>query len=204
MGFGIGYGGNIFKEESRFVSPARIENESASKTFGGVDYGFVVGYKQFFTPHLGLRYYGSVNLNHSKVGGDKVDLINYSANVDFLGNFIVTEMIDFGGFIGLGIGGNSWMGKAIDGLEDELNQIANNLNASSVSTEITKSSIDLALNIGLRVNVAYYHGMELVARVPVLWTDLAKLDASGAGASLDLSGKIIHRYSVMLRYVVSF
>ena len=35
----------------------------------------------------------------------------------FLGNFIANENIDFGGFVGFGIGGNTWFGNDIDNEE---------------------------------------------------------------------------------------
>lgn len=37
-------------------------------------------------------------------------LLNYGANIDFLANVLVSESVDLGGFVGLGIGGDSWFG----------------------------------------------------------------------------------------------
>ena len=86
----------------------------------GLNYGFVGGYKQFFTPHLGLRYYVNLDFHHSISKNEMLDdkkpdiiAINYDVNVDFLGNFIAEDGIDFGGFIGLGLGANTLTGKLL-------------------------------------------------------------------------------------------
>ena len=38
----------------------------------GLNYGFVGGYKQFFTPNLGLSYYVNLDLHHN-ISKDKTD-----------------------------------------------------------------------------------------------------------------------------------
>ena len=143
VGIGIGGGGTEFKTET-------ITNgvkDDYKVNLGGINYGFVGGYKQFFTPRLGLRYYANLDLHHNlkKVESNQIDItiINYGANVDFLGNFITNKMLDFGGFIGLGIGGNTIKIKDFD------------------------TDLEFALNVGLRTNIATNHGVELVARVPL-------------------------------------
>lgn len=77
----------------------------------GVYYGFVAGYKHFFTPYLGLRSYVNFDVLHTKFSEQgssmRANLFTYGVNVDFLGNFLSTSVVDFGGFVGLWLGGNT-------------------------------------------------------------------------------------------------
>ncbi len=101
-------------------------------------------------------------MTKNKTWDDKkmgLTLINYGANVDFLGNFLSTEMVDFGGFIGFGIGGTTLAGEIIKNEKDVGKE-----DGYSVAT----TGFDIALNLGLRTNIAKYHGLEIVARVPFL------------------------------------
>ena len=131
--------------------------DKASVSANGVSYGFVAGYKQFFNEYLGLRYYANVDLTHAtfKITDFRPILVNYGVNVDFLGNFVVTEIADFGGFIGLGIGGNSWVGK-------DMQDMKNSYNSEGTNIKIKDTSFDVALNVGLRTNIAKHHGLEVL------------------------------------------
>lgn len=188
-----------------------MTDDNTTKAFSCVDYGFMAGYKQFFTSYLGLRYYGNINFNHSKINENKFNLmgssadimlINYSANVDFLGNFVSNTTLDFGGFIGLSIGGNTWIGQAIDRLESNLGKIMAKYTMNDA--KLTSTSIDLAINVGLRANIATHHGIELVARVPIRATKLFTANGMGYGKMEDYEGSIIHTYSILARYSFSF
>lgn len=181
VGVGVGYGGGQMKNS--------FGGESNKYNFGGVSYGFVGGYKQFFTPYLGLRYYANIDIVHNTLkisGGEdgdtksKFNLINYGANVDFLGNFISNEALDFGGFIGLGLGANTWSGSKLK-----------ELNGKS-----SKTGFDFALNVGLRVNIAQNHGVEVAARVPFIATTMAK----GEGFKQTMQ----NTYRAIARYTFSF
>ncbi len=211
VGIGVGYGGNSLKTKYSYMGAGNMTDDNITKTFGGVDYGFVAGYKQFFTLHFGLRYYGNINLNHSKISENKfnlmgsnadITLINYSANVDFLGNFISNQTLDFGGFIGLGIGGNTWIGQAIDKLKSNLGQIM--AKYAMNDAKLTNNSIDLAINVGLRANIVTHHGIELAVRVPIRTTKLFTANGMGGGEMEDYEGSIIHTYSILVRYTLSF
>ena len=141
---GIGIGGGDTELKTETITNGIKDNYKVN--LGGINYGFVGGYKQFFTPYLGLRYYANLDLHHNlkKVKSNQIiTAITYGANVDFLGNFVVTDIADFGGFIGLGIGGNTIKIKDFD------------------------TDFEFALNVGLRTNIATNHGVELVARVPL-------------------------------------
>ena len=188
VGFGIGGGGTQLTIKS---------GETTKSSMSGLNYGFVGGYKQFFTPHLGLRYYVNVDLHHNmskdkkNILGDyskpEIAIINYGVNVDFLGNFISNETLDFGGFIGLGLGANTLTGKAI---EDNVKVW------KEQNFKYNTTAFDIWLNVGLRTNIATNHGLEVVARVPFLPITLIKVG--------DTKGTLGQTYSVLARYTFSF
>ena len=156
----------------------------------GVQYGITAGYKQFFMPYVGLRYYANFSVMHAPGAYDKdgneivsqekktTSLLNYGVNVDFLANFVAGEDFDFGAFVGVGVGAYTWLKTGY--LE----------NSAIESSKLT--TLDVALNVGLRTNIAKNHGIEVVGRVSFLDTK----PVSG----LTLS----HPYSVTARYTYSF
>lgn len=156
----------------------------------GVQYGITAGYKQFFMPYVGLRYYANFSVMHASGGYDKdgndiatldkktTSLLNYGVNVDFLANFVASEDFDFGAFVGVGVGAYTWLKTGY-------------LEKSGIeSSKLT--ALDVALNVGLRTNIAKNHGIEVLGRVSFL-------DAKPI-SGLTLS----HPYSVTARYTYSF
>lgn len=156
----------------------------------GVQYGITAGYKQFFMPYVGLRYYANFSVMHAPGGYDKdgneditlknktTSLLNYGVNVDFLANFVAGEDFDFGAFVGVGVGAYTWLKTGY--LE----------NSQVDSSKLT--ALDVALNVGLRTNIAKNHGIEVLGRVSFLDTKpVSKWTLS-------------HPYSVTARYTYSF
>lgn len=156
----------------------------------GVQYGITAGYKQFFMPYVGLRYYANFSVMHAPGAYDKdgndiatldkktTSLLNYGVNVDFLANFVAGEDFDFGAFVGVGVGAYTWLKTGY--LE----------NSAIENSKLT--ALDVALNVGLRTNIAKNHGIEVLGRVSFL-------DAKPV-SGLTLS----HPYSVTARYTYSF
>ena len=100
VGIGIGHGAG--KREL-------TEPGTTNKAVGaGASYEIIAGYKQFFTPNVGLRYYANVTYaNFYDENPSKTTLINYGVNVDALFNFITNASANFGAFFGVGVGGNT-------------------------------------------------------------------------------------------------
>lgn len=213
IGAGIGYGGANMEAT---LKGANFTNNS--KTFytgtsryegGGFAFGIMGGYKQFFTQHLGLRYYANVDMivgkvepnynakNTFGVGDKEFNLVNYGVNVDFLANFISNETLDFGAFVGLGLGGNSWFGKGLDDLQTFIDTV---LAGSAHNIELQKTGFDVALNIGLRANIAKNHGIEVAARVPFLKTTILDYDIGSANETMTTHSP----YRITVRYAFSF
>ena len=202
VGIGVGYGDTKMAVETLYLDTNETEN--AKDKANGVSYGFVAGYKQFFNEYLGLRYYANLDLTHAvEVGKFNTTLVNYGVNVDFLGNFVVTEIADFGGFIGLGIGGNTWTGKDI---KDIKNSHKNDmeLDEGGGTFKVKDTSFDVALNVGLRTNIAKYHGIELAVRVPFLKTRLFDVNFTIDGTKIGIKYDIWQNVRVLARYTFSF
>ena len=226
LGAEVGYGGASVEYKSSYTEQNLTTGEiygyapyTLKYNGGGVKYGIIAGYKQFFTPYLGLRYYASLSAMHALLSTTSsgvsqqwknvsATMINYGVNVDFLGNFIVQESLDFGGFVGLGLGGTSWVGKSIDDYQKLV------IDSYNQGWGLSKNSFDVALNVGLRANIAKRHGVEIVARVPFLATKLfdktyqGRFDNTGGGDSYLYTQSekttIHHPYSITARYTFSF
>ena len=113
------------------------------------------GYKKFFSPKLGARFYGILNYSHANTkinGADdyKGNSFSLDANADFLFDFVSSESLDFGGFVGieLGYGNSGW------------ERVANYY--SSYEYKGTGYSFEGGANVGIRVNFGQRHGLELV------------------------------------------
>ena len=199
VGIGIGGGGGTeLKSDFGDSHSKRKDN--------GISYGFVAGYKQFFNDYLGLRYYANLDIYHNINSSDfylsgetvgvpiknaKITTINYGVNVDFLGNFVSTEIADFGGFVGFGIGGTTLAGKFISDFKSMY--VASGI-------KFNDTAFDIWLNIGLRTNIATHHGIELVARVPFM--PVKMVDGYDAGTTIKETFR--QTYNILARYTFSF
>ncbi len=193
-----------------------------SKNVFGVSYGIVIGYKQFFNEYIGARYYARFGANHGafkKDGFSQIDLLDYSANVDFLANVYANETLSFGLFVGLGIGGNTLVGKYVRDAKRNLRDIvANNaqLSLRGINIKTHTTHFDFAINAGFRLNVGANHGVELAARVPLLPKSVYNYALTTIGDvsqndktqevkySTSLYNEVKPNHSVMVRYVFSF
>ena len=173
VGVGVGYGGSQVKSGEKM-------------NLDGISYEIIAGYKQFFTPNFGLRYYA--NFAYADASGKPKDtsgkikgnVMDYGVNVDALYNFITGGNTDFGAFLGLGLGANTWGGKSFK------------------DAKLDKTGFNLALNVGLRSVIAQNHGIEIAARVPFIATTLQ----AAATDTPKMTGS--HTYNVSVRYIFSF
>lgn len=201
VGLQAGYGGLKLKMESESNAGGVVEKDpSESISAGGFRYGFVAGYKQFFTPEFGARYYASFDLGTdykkdiTDEYGDKttikVNSYNITANADALYNFISSNDLDLGAFLGLSLGyahHTVKMEPATEGMPD-----------------IKPSGFDLGINFGLRTNIAQNHGIELYSRFGVLQQKKELKNTYEGGYSDTQTYKAQQPYQVGLRYTFSF
>lgn len=205
IGAQLGYG------SGNFDNAVTLQNtlENLAYYGGGIKFGVVAGYKHFFTPKVGLRYYaglsyGGLNFENlayngtnwkTRVSGTQ---ISYSANIDLLANFITSEEINFGGFIGLSVGGVNYSGGDLDDFErQDVAQVNPNW-------KLDRNAIDVALNIGLRNTIAKNHGIEVVGRIPFI--DAILLDKTMVVNTnrSSFKTKIVNSYDLFIRYTYAF
>ena len=204
-----------------------VEALAGNYSGGGAAFGFMGGYKQFFNPYFGLRYYANINVIMAKmnskisnqVNGLTLDygdnrsamLINYGANVDMLVNFIAREknkVADFGAFLGVSLGGNSWSGQAINDIDGYIAkreaELRQQYQVDGLGWKTTRNFFDFSLNVGLRTNILVNHGVELSFRVPIVTnTFLNKQKTTNiANASFKVYTKNLSH--ITLRYTYSF
>ena len=205
VGLQAGYGGLKLKMEmeSEYNDGAGlVEKDSNSISAGGFRYGFVAGYKQFFTPEFGARYYASFDLgtDYKKDQTDadgykttiKVNSYNITANADALYNFISSNDLDLGAFLGLSLGyAHHTVKVEVQG-------------ATEKNPDIKPSGFDLGINFGLRTNIAQNHGIELYSRFGVLQQKKELKNTYEGGYSDTQTYKAQQPYQVGLRYTFSF
>lgn len=203
--------GRFNVEYSVTDSAEAARNAKATYKGNGFGYGIVAGYKYFFTPQLGVRAYA--NFNHTRgevnIGNETfANLFNYGVNVDFLGNFLSTENMDIGGFLGIGLGANSLTGPDVKNQRNSVKQAANQAKQGGANVDVSTpaATFDVALNVGLRANLAKHHGVEAVARVPFLPATIADLSIKDptSGASESSNYSVRSTWSLNVRYTYSF
>ncbi len=117
--------------------------------------GILGGYKKFFSPKLGVRFYGV--LDYGRIDRDYDIGVNntensfgFGANVEALFNFVETESWGLGAFAGGGLG---YVGSWYD------------YPSSWANYTRTKHGFDMGVNVGLRVNFGRRHGLEILNRL---------------------------------------
>lgn len=216
VGLNVGYGAVSVDTDFAFKDSGNGTTTEKGELLkgGGVDYGVVAGYKQFFTAHFGLRYYANIGALHASLAPtafmkthagisakQNVTLLNYGANVDFLGNFVANRAIDFGAFVGFGMGGNSWLGRDLDNYPKAL--VAKKSIHKNV-WDIQNTHFDIWLNAGLRANFATHHGLEIFARIPFMKNEIINNKFNDKGAETSVRTDICNGWSVGVRYTANF
>ena len=140
-----GFGGHTTKVETANTTGT---SGTKSKT-SGYQFGILAGYKHFFVPKFGLRFYGLLDYANAEEGGVTATNLNASINADALFNFISGETWDLGGFGGVSLGYGS-------------------TETGTSTTSATTDGMDFGLNVGLRVTFAQHHGLELYSRIGLI------------------------------------
>ena len=182
------FGGNAVGYGTPHIKILNASGDTISKKdYNGITFAFIAGYKQFFTPNFGLRYYINVNTIGKDVGQKfRGTLMDYGVNIDMLYNFIARPNANLGFFLGAGAGANTW-GKDIG------KDIADSKN-------VKKTAFSAGLNFGLRSVFAKHYGLEIAARVPFTKTTI--FDGDNGGQKIKMTGS--YDYNVELRYIFNF
>ena len=162
---------------------------------GFVSINIISGYK-YFVAQYGFRIYANLDYQPKATKNneqdDKINLINYGANADFLFNFVNSKSINFGGFVGLGLGGNTFVGSFVDDLEKYVKAINEALNKNEI---FHRTGFDMWLNAGLRINLYKHFGLEITAKVPFMKTFFVESDDFTATIKRDYATTISVLYN---------
>ena len=173
-----GFGGHTKKVEYRATGATTTSQKTENSFY---QFGILAGYKHFFVPKFGLRFYGLLDYANDEVkGGAKNSNLTFSLNADALFNFISNESFDLGGFGGLSFG-----------------YATNEVEIGTIAT--TLDGIDFGLNVGLRANIAQHHGLELYGRIGLIGQK--QVDEAG---NLTVTTRNKQNYIGGLRYIYSF
>ncbi len=177
------FGGNAVGYGTPHIKVSNVSGDTSKTDYNGITFAFIAGYKQFFTPNFGLRYYINVNTIGKDVGQKfRGTLMDYGVNIDMLYNFIARPNANLGFFLGAGAGANTW-GKDI-----------------ADSKNVKKTAFSAGLNFGLRSVFAKHYGLEIAARVPFTKTTI--FDGDNGGQKIKMTGS--YDYNVELRYIFNF
>ena len=222
VGVQFGLGGANAKSEYAAVSTdgSGEMGADATKSASSFRYGFLAGYKQFFTEKFGLRYYGVIDFgtqSEHKIGPSlnasaaspaeayfnftetiKISTLNLNANVDALYNFISNDSLEFGVFGGLSLGYTSYKAQSV-----AINGVI--ANSTYSYNDLSASGFDFGINFGLRANIAQKHGVELYSRFSLLkQKDDYKYALVDAQTDILTNFEAKQPYAVGLRYSFSF
>ena len=214
--FGFG-GANAKSEYAAVATDGQPFGADATKSVSSFRYGFLAGYKQFFTEKFGLRYYGVIDFgtqsehkigpSYNAIGASlaeiwfnftetiKISTLNLNANVDALYNFKQNDSFEFGVFGGLSLGYTSYKAQSV---------AINGTNATNLTysyKDLSASGFDFGINFGLRANIAQKHGVELYSRFSLLKQKDDYLDEQ---TEILTKFEVRQPYQVGLRYTFSF
>ena len=221
VGVQFGFGGANAKSEYAAVATdgSGAYRADATKSASSFRYGFLAGYKQFFTEKFGLRYYGVIDFgtqSEHKIGPSynvsgaspaeayfnftetiKISTLNLNANVDALYNFKQNDSFEFGVFGGLSLGYTSYKAQSV-----AINGVI--ANSTYSYKDLSASGFDFGINFGLRSNIAQKHGVELYSRFSLLKQKDDYKYARNARNDILTNFEAKQPYAVGLRYSFSF
>ena len=211
VGVQLGFGGANTKNGYCELGGGMFVCETDSKSASALRYGFLAGYKQFFTENFGLRYYGVVDygadfkIDNAFYMGEmvnfspKISALNLSANVDALYNFISNDSLEFGAFGGINLAYASYEAKNALNLTP---MIAGHDKPAFKDFQLSR--FDVGVNVGVRAQIAQKHGVELYGRFAFMENKKEETLFEAEGAKITQTFKAAQPYQVGLRYTFSF
>lgn len=194
--------------ENRFTSSASLD-----KAVG--IYGLMIGYKHGITGGFGLRYYADINY----VPQNKIWSMNYALNIDGLLNIVEKNHNFFGFFAGVGVGAQThgWSDRLLESMLEVAGDSAGTngvtlqgspSNHKGKKFSNPKTSVNVAINFGIRASLARHHDIELGVRFRPLRSTLIeeKIEPQvySTTEKFGIQGRIGSPYDIFLRYVYVF
>ena len=206
VGVQAGYGD--LKSNIDVTSPFNTTRNS--NKLGATRNGILAGYKQFFTDNFGLRYYGVFEFGDDYRGEMKTGLMNtfsqqsygvrtmsVNANVDMLYNFVSIPNLDFGAFLGIGLG---YVNHTFKKAKMQVGRVS-----VSGFEDFKMGGFDLGINLGLKTQIAQNIGAELYSRFGLLeYKKYYLIRQLNATLKYEQTFKAKQPYQVGLRFTYSF
>lgn len=172
--------GYLMGDGSAWSATYSSTGANVSGSDSGAKLGFLGGYKQFFDPKFGARYYFSADfLDYTQ---------NYNINADVLYNFASKDIVEFGAFGGL------WLGYAIHDMGLDT--------AKGVDLGI---NIGLKAQIAQNHGVELFGHFGFLKQKYTLSDSMTEYGDYGYGSgSSDIEVKISQPYHIGIRYTYSF
>lgn len=176
----------LYDEKGKAVSNALFkEGTGTNPMAASFNIGVKAGYQHFFMPMVGVRGYLGYNFNGSrtayKLQGAKdttISVQHITANVDALVNFLNTDSLTFGAYVGLGLG------YAITSVSGE------KLIVETLTKESNYSGFILPINIGIAATFAGNHKVEVGGTIQTLTP--AYIDKTNKKSGIGASAHTIH------------
>lgn len=155
----------------------------------GVNLGVLWGYRHFFSDSIALR--GYVNLNYLYAKDKKIahfselKILNLGVNADFLLNFWTDNNIDFGGLLGIAIGGDIFAGEGLANIK------------RYAKSRVYLSSLNTSLNLGVQSLILSKIGIEFIAKIPLMshyFVNQNSLNKRKLSQNFILSGRILYYF----------
>lgn len=203
IGIGMGFGSGYMRMNVKNVRIGNIafSGQAFDDNENFLNLNIKAGYQHFFNRWVGLRAYGLVGYSEIRKVANSVYsnllvaqdysmiFINYNANLDVLLNAYNSQDLNFGFFVGLGIGGS------FNNYTDA--KLTNTATGAIWSRDMHAFYMDFKL--GARINAAKHHGMELGITIPFIEVK-DKWSTNIQQARIPLDVRIKQNYSVGLSY----
>jgi len=191
VGVQLGFGGANTKNGYCELGGGMFVCETDSKSASALRYGFLAGYKQFFTENFGLRYYGVVDYGadfkiDNALEGDEM-IIKFSPKIS-----------EFGAFGGLSLAYASYKAK------NALMDVTPGGSDKPAFKDFKLSGFDMGVNVGVRAQIAQKHGVELYGRFAFMENKKEETLYEDADGKTTQTFKAAQPYQVGLRYTFSF
>lgn len=155
----------------------------------GINLGVLWGYRHFFSDSVALR--GYVNLNYLYAKDKKIShfselkILNFGVNADFLLDFWKDSNINFGGLLGIAIGGDIFAGKGLANIR------------RYATSRVYLSGLNTSLNLGVQSLILRKVGVEFIAKIPLMshyFVNQNSLNKRKLSQNFVLSGRILYYF----------
>ncbi|PAF44442.1 outer membrane beta-barrel protein [Helicobacter sp. 11S02596-1] len=199
----MGAGSAVFEGESKTQNVSETTKIDTSV----MGFGIKLGYKQFFNPTLGVRYYGFVDSGEFIRGASSatlanvVPLLNYGVGAEALYNIVALPSFDFGVFGGLGLGANTYFNESYQVEVTGSIPVPPN---TPLKSPYQNTHFQMTLDLGVRAILKSGSSIELGLKAPLLSSKIFKKPPEAMYATSVTAITARHNFSFYASYVYAF